>query len=156
MRKASLLLFTIVVLGSCNNKKDNIASTNIQKEPSTDLVSKAVSQSVKDSIAKADSLKKAMNATKVPINKNGPMYISANGDYFFRIISKNDSKKAPEILLRNEISGQIYKMERVISAAGEKFQDTDGNYFWIKEDGFAFGNKNKVIAEGPIQPKNAE
>ncbi|NHQ68496.1 hypothetical protein HAV29_17890 [Elizabethkingia miricola] len=45
---------------------------------------------------------------------------------------------------------------RVISASGEKYQDADGNYFWLKGDDFSFGKADKVVAEGSIDGKPKE
>lgn len=57
--------------------------------------------------------------TKIEVDNDGSLYISSDEQYHFRIISKQDESKPAKILLRNDISGRIYDMERVISASGE-------------------------------------
>lgn len=137
------ILFGIVVLSivvACNTKKEKAETTDLQKD-STNVD------------PKVDSTKPS---TQVTVNNDGPLYISKDKEYNFRVISKDEEGKPAKILLRNEISGRIYDMERVISASGEKYQDADGNYFWIKGDDFTFGKADKEIIEGKSEHATAE
>ncbi|KUY29765.1 hypothetical protein [Elizabethkingia ursingii] len=129
-----------IIVAACNSKKEKSEAETLTKNDSV-------------AVEKKDST--AVN-TKIDIDNDGSLYISSDEQYHFRIISKQDDSKPAKILLRNDISGRIYDMERVISASGEKYQDADGNYFWLKEDDFSFGKADKVVAEGSIAGKPKE
>ncbi|OPC38117.1 MliC family protein [Elizabethkingia miricola] len=129
-----------IIVAACNSKKEKSETETLTKNDSV-------------TVEKKDST--AVN-TKIDIDNDGSLYISSDDQYHFRIISKQDDSKPAKILLRNDISGRIYDMERVISASGEKYQDADGNYFWLKGDDFSFGKADKVVAEGSIAGKPKE
>ncbi|MCL1033674.1 MliC family protein [Elizabethkingia anophelis] len=141
MKKVLLGIVALaIIVAACNSKKEKSDAETLTKNDSV-----VVDQ--KDSTA--------VN-TKIEVDNDGSLYISSNEQYHFRIISKQDESKPAKILLRNDISGRIYDMERVISASGEKYQDVDGNYFWLKGDNFSFGKADKVVAEGSIAGKPKE
>ncbi|CAI9675899.1 MliC family protein [Elizabethkingia anophelis] len=141
MKKVLLGIVTLaIIVAACNSKKEKSDAETLTKNDSV-----VVDQ--KDSTA--------VN-TKIEVDNDGSLYISSDEQYHFRIISKQDESKPAKILLRNDISGRIYDMERVISASGEKYQDVDGNYFWLKGDNFSFGKADKVVAEGSIAGKPKE
>ncbi|MDV3951382.1 hypothetical protein CMT77_04040 [Elizabethkingia anophelis] len=141
MKKVLLGIVALaIIVAACNSKKEKSDAETLTKNDSV-----VVDQ--KDSTA--------VN-TKIEVNNDGSLYISSDEQYHFRIISKQDESKPAKILLRNDISGRIYDMERVISASGEKYQDVDGNYFWLKGDNFSFGKADKVVAEGSIAGKPKE
>ncbi|PSD44174.1 hypothetical protein C7E23_06445 [Elizabethkingia anophelis] len=142
MKKVLLGIVALaIIVAACNSKKrKNPMLKHLQKNDSV-----VVDQ--KDSTA--------VN-TKIEVDNDGSLYISSDEQYHFRIISKQEDSKPAKILLRNDISGRIYDMERVISASGEKYQDVDGNYFWLKGDNFSFGKADKVVAEGSIAGKPKE
>ncbi|MDX8571130.1 MULTISPECIES: MliC family protein [Elizabethkingia] len=129
-----------IIVAACNSKKEKSEAETLTKNDSV-------------TVEKKDST--AVN-TKIDIDNDGSLYISSDDQYHFRIISKQDDSKPAKILLRNDISGRIYDMERVISASGEKYQDADGNYFWLKGDDFSFGKADKVVTEGSIAGKPKE
>lgn len=141
MKKVLLGIVALaIIVAACNSKKEKSDAETLTKNDSV-----VVDQ--KDSTA--------VN-TKIEVDNDGSLYISSDEQYHFRIISKQDESKPAKILLRNDISGRIYDMERVISASGEKYQDVDGNYFWLKGDNFSFGKADKVVAEGSIAGKPKE
>ena len=141
MKKVLLGIVALaIIVAACNSKKEKSDAETLTKNDSV-----VVDQ--KDSTA--------VN-TKIEVDNDGSLYISSDEQYHFRIISKQDESKPAKILLRNDISGRIYDMERVISASGEKYQDVDGNYFWLKGDNFSFGKGDKVVAEGSIAGKPKE
>ncbi|ATC38040.1 MliC family protein [Elizabethkingia anophelis] len=141
MKKVLLGIVALaIIVAACNSKKEKSDAETLTKNDSV-----VVDQ--KDSTA--------VN-TKIEFDNDGSLYISSDEQYHFRIISKQDESKPAKILLRNDISGRIYDMERVISASGEKYQDVDGNYFWLKGDNFSFGKADKVVAEGSIAGKPKE
>ncbi|MCT3733370.1 MliC family protein [Elizabethkingia anophelis] len=141
MKKVLLGIVALaIIVAACNSKKEKSDAETLTKNDSV-----VVDQ--KDSTA--------VN-TKIEVDNDGSLYISSDEQYHFRIISKQDESKPAKILLRNDISGRIYDMERVISASGEKYQDVDGNYFWLKGDNFSFGKADKVVAEGCIAGKPKE
>lgn len=141
MKKVLLGIVALaIIVAACNSKKEKSDAETLTKNDSV-----VVDQ--KDSTA--------VN-TKIEVDNDGSLYISSDEQYHFRIISKQDESKPAKILLRNDISGRIYDMERVISASGEKYQDVDGNYFWLKGDNFSFGKADKLVAEGSIAGKPKE
>ncbi|EQB93624.1 MliC family protein [Elizabethkingia anophelis] len=141
MKKVLLGIVALaIIVAACNSKKEKSDAETLTKNDSV-----VVDQ--KDSTA--------VN-TKIEVDNDGSLYISSDEQYHFRIISKQDESKPAKILLRNDISGRIYDMERVISASGEKYQDVDGNYFWLKGDNFSFGKADKVVAEGSLAGKPKE
>ncbi|MDV3824475.1 hypothetical protein CMU07_17205 [Elizabethkingia anophelis] len=141
MKKVLLGIVALaIIVAACNSKKEKSDAETLTKNDSV-----VVDQ--KDSTA--------VN-TKIEVDNDGSLYISSDEQYHFRIISKQEDSKPAKILLRNDISGRIYDMERVISAGGEKYQDVDGNYFWLKGDNFSFGKADKVVAEGSIAGKPKE
>ncbi|MCT3661691.1 hypothetical protein HZR00_04070 [Elizabethkingia anophelis] len=141
MKKVLLGIVALaIIVAACNSKKEKSDAETLTKNDSV-----VVDQ--KDSTA--------VN-TKIEVDNDGSLYISSDEQYHFRIISKQDESKPAKILLRNDISGRIYDMERVISASGEKYQDVDGNYFWLKGYNFSFGKADKVVAEGSIAGKPKE
>ena len=141
MKKVLLGIVALaIIVAACNSKKEKSEAETLTKNDSV-------------AVEKKDST--AVN-TKIDIDNDGSLYISSDEQYHFRIISKQDESKPAKILLRNDISGRIYDMERVISASGEKYQDVDGNYFWLKGDNFSFGKADKVVAEGSIAGKPKE
>ncbi|AQW89406.1 MliC family protein [Elizabethkingia anophelis] len=141
MKKVLLGIVALaIIVAACNSKKEKSDAETLTKNDSV-----VVDQ--KDSTA--------VN-TKIEVDNDGSLYISSDEQYHFRIISKQEDSKPAKILLRNDISGRIYDMERVISASGEKYQDVDGNYFWLKGDNFSFGKADKVVAEGSIAGKPKE
>ncbi|QQM27386.1 MliC family protein [Elizabethkingia sp. M8] len=141
MKKVLLGIVALaIIVAACNSKKEKSDAETLTKNDSV-----VVDQ--KDSTA--------VN-TKIEVDNDGSLYISSDEQYHFRIISKQDESKPAKILLRNDISGRIYDMERVISASGEKYQDVDGNYFWLKGDNFSFGKADKVVTEGSIAGKPKE
>ncbi|MCT4023040.1 MliC family protein [Elizabethkingia anophelis] len=141
MKKVLLGIVALaIIVAACNSKKEKSDAETLTKNDSV-----VVDQ--KDSTA--------VN-TKIEVDNDGSLYISSDEQYHLRIISKQDESKPAKILLRNDISGRIYDMERVISASGEKYQDVDGNYFWLKGDNFSFGKADKVVAEGSIAGKPKE
>ncbi|WP_337084593.1 MliC family protein [Elizabethkingia anophelis] len=141
MKKVLLGIVALaIIVAACNSKKEKSDAETLTKNDSV-----VVDQ--KDSTA--------VN-TKIEVDNDGSLYISSDEQYHFRIISKQDESKPAKILLRNDISGRIYDMERVISASGEKYQDVDGNYFWLKGDNFSFGKADKVVAEGFLAGKPKE
>ncbi|CAI9686027.1 MliC family protein [Elizabethkingia anophelis] len=141
MKKVLLGIVALaIIVAACNSKKEKSDAETLTKNDSV-----VVDQ--KDSTA--------VN-TKIEVDNDGSLYISSDEQYHFRIISKQEDSKPAKILLRNDISGRIYDMERVISASGEKYQDVDGNYFWLKGDNFSFGKADKVVAEGSLAGKPKE
>jgi|GEM_PF-1883009 len=141
MKKIILAFVVVTALLSCNKSNENVEV--VEKDNDSALVLE------KDSVNAIPE-----DSTKVPINQDGPLFVSNGGTYKFRIISKKDSKSPHKILLRNEFSGRIYSMERLIVPNGEKYQDLDDNFFIIKNDSFFFGNKKKIIASGKVSKSN--
>ncbi|MCT4212911.1 MliC family protein [Elizabethkingia anophelis] len=141
MKKVLLGIVALaIIVAACNSKKEKSDAETLTKN---------------DSVVVDQKGSTAVN-TKIEVDNDGSLYISSDEQYHFRIISKQDESKPAKILLRNDISGRIYDMERVISASGEKYQDVDGNYFWLKGDNFSFGKADKVVAEGSIAGKPKE
>ncbi|MDV2446405.1 hypothetical protein CMU93_02690 [Elizabethkingia anophelis] len=141
MKKVLLGIVALaIIVAACNSKKEKSDAETLTKN---------------DSVVVKQKDSTAVN-TKIEVDNDGSLYISSDEQYHFRIISKQEDSKPAKILLRNDISGRIYDMERVISASGEKYQDVDGNYFWLKGDNFSFGKADKVVAEGSIAGKPKE
>lgn len=141
MKKVLLGIAAIaIIVAACNSKKEKTDTEEITRTDSTAVTPK-------DSTA---------TTSKVDVDNDGALYISSDEEYRFRIISRETDSKPAKILLRNETSGRIYDMERVISASGEKYQDADGNYLWIKGDDFTFGKADKIVAEGSVSSKPKE
>ncbi|QCX53849.1 hypothetical protein [Elizabethkingia sp. JS20170427COW] len=134
MKKLFIGILICTVAIACKNEKNKAEET---MEETIQIDSLATSP--------ADSTN---TSTKVDIDNNGPLFISNNKEYRFRLIKKDKESRPETILLRNETSARIYKMERVMSVGGEKYQDLDGNYIWIKDKGFTFGKLDKIITEG--------
>ncbi|NAW51221.1 hypothetical protein GNY06_07475 [Elizabethkingia argentiflava] len=136
MKKVFLIISGLALtICACNSKKEKV---------DTDTLNTNAAPQVEEKVS-----------TKIPINNEGPLYVSSDNQYRFRIISgvkgEGDSAQFTDnIIIRNENDGRVYDMKLVPTASGDKYEDKEGNYFWTKEDDFMFGKGDNVVAEGKI------
>ncbi len=76
-------------------------------------------------------------------------YASEDGTLLFALLSRSDEGDG-SIRIQELNSGIFYDLMRVRSASGEKYEDDDGNFFWLKGDDFLWGNGEQTLATGSL------
>lgn len=115
----SVIVFAFVALTSCNQTK------------TTDRQTQTI-----DSTTVAQQNKPPMN-----YGDEGAVYVDREGNEMLRILSEGEKT----LSVKDLTNDKIYVLQLVESVSGIKYEDADGFYFWVTDDGAVFGQKNREI-----------